>query len=89
MFEQKKIGVLKVIPETDELHLHQMQVLPEFQGMGVGAELVRQTMMNSKKMQKPITLFVVKNTPAKRLYDRFGFIVTGEFKHHCRMCWLP
>lgn len=89
MFDKKKIGVIKVVPEADELHLHQMQVLPEFQRKGVGVELVRQTIMQSKKMRKSITLFVVKNTPAKRLYDQFGFIVTEEYEHNCRMCWIP
>ena len=89
IFNQKQIGVIKVVPGNDELHLHQMQVLPEFQGRGVGEELVRRTIMQSKKMKKPITLFVVKNTPAKNLYDRFGFNVTDDYEHYCRMCWLP
>jgi ribosomal protein S18 acetylase RimI-like enzyme len=86
---QKRVGVIKVIPKTDELHLHQMQILPEFQKKGIGAELVRRTISRSEQSCKPITLFVVNNTPAKRLYERFGFVVTNDFEQHCRMCRQP
>lgn len=89
MVGKKEIGVVKVVPGTDELHLHQMQILPEFQRNGIGAELIRQTIIRSENMQMPITLLVVKNTPAKRLYDRFGFVVTDDYEHNCKMCWQP
>lgn len=89
IYDQKEIGVIKVVPGTDEMLLHQIQILPEFQGKGVGSELVRQTMLQSKKLNKPITLFVVKNTPAKRLYDQLGFFVTDDYEYNCKMRWLP
>jgi len=88
MFDQKEIGVIKVVPGTDEILLHQIQILPAFQGKGIGSELVRKTMLESKKWNKPITLFVVKNTPAKRLYDQLGFIVTDDYEYNCKMKWI-
>jgi ribosomal protein S18 acetylase RimI-like enzyme len=89
MVGQKRVGVIKVITRTDELHLHQMQVLPEFRKRGIGAELVRQTIECSERSYKPITLFVMKNTPAKNLYERFGFEVSEDFEHNCKMCRYP
>ena len=89
IFDKKEIGVIKVLLKSNELHLHQIQILPEFQRKGFGAELIRQIIINSDNLQIPITLFVVKNTPAKRLYDRFGFVITDEYEHHCKMCWQP
>lgn len=89
MVGQKRVGVIKVIPSADELHLHQMQILPENQKKGIGAELVRRAIKRSEKSKKPITLFVVKNTPAKRLFEQFGFLVTNDFEYHCRMCRQP
>jgi ribosomal protein S18 acetylase RimI-like enzyme len=87
--EQKRVGVIKVIPRSDELHLHQMQILPEFQKKGIGSELVRQAIERSEKSRLPITLFVVKNTPAKNIYEKFGFIVSHDFEHNCKMCRYP
>jgi ribosomal protein S18 acetylase RimI-like enzyme len=89
MVGQKRAGIIKVIPRTDELHLHQMQILPEFQKKGIGAELVRQTIKRSEQSRMPITLFVVKNTPAKNLYEQFGFMVSHDFEHNCKMCRYP
>jgi len=71
------------------MHLHQMQILPEFKSKGIGAELIRQTILRSEKIHKPITLFVVKNTPAKSLYERFGFVVTDDSEHNYKMCLQP
>ncbi len=56
MVDQKKIGVIKVVPGVEELHLN-LQILPEFQGKGVGGELVQETILHSKEMQKPISLY--------------------------------
>jgi len=33
---QKTIGVIKLIPKQYELHLHQIQLLPEYQNKGTG-----------------------------------------------------
>ncbi len=85
----KRVGVIKVIPRVDELHLHQMQILPEYQKKGIGAALVQRTIERSEQSRKTITLFVVKNTPAKRLYEQFGFVVTHDFEHNCRMHRQP
>ena len=89
MIGEKRAGVIKVIPGADELHFHQMQILPEHQKGGIGAELVRQVIKRSETSNKPITLFVIKNTPAKRLYEQFGFSTTNDFEYHCRMCRQP
>lgn len=86
MVGRQRVGVIKVIPRAEELHLHQMQILPEYQDKGIGSELLRRTIKVSEQVGKPITLLVVKNTPAKRMYEQFGFVVTDDFAHNCIMC---
>lgn len=83
--DNQDIGVIKAVPRRNELHLHQMQILPEFQRKGFGTELIRQIIMRSESLQIPITLFVIKNTPAKHLYDQFGFTTTEDSEYHCKM----
>ncbi|MCK5310999.1 MAG: GNAT family N-acetyltransferase [Desulfobacteraceae bacterium] len=89
MVGEEQIGIIKVIPKTKELHLHQLQIQPEFQKMGLGAKLISKTIERSEKLQIPITLFVITSSPAKSLYDRFGFVIIEEFEHHCTMCRQP
>jgi GNAT superfamily N-acetyltransferase len=53
MIGHKEIGVIKIIPRPHELHLHQMQILPEFQKKGIGKELIRQIIIQSGKALLP------------------------------------
>lgn len=85
MAGNEKIGVLKVVPYPHELHLHQMQIEPEYQHHGLGSDLIRQTILQSESLGIPITLCVIKTSPAKRLYDRFGFVLTEDHRHYCKM----
>ncbi len=87
MIEQKDIGVIKVIPRSKELHLHQMQFLPKYQGNGIGTKLVCSILGRAKKLGIPVTLLVLKGAAAKRLYDRLGFLVTSEYENNYKMCW--
>lgn len=89
MVGETDMGVIKVIPGMEELHVHQMQISPEFQRMGIGEALIRQAMGRAGNEGKPITLFVVKHTPAMGLYERLGFVVTERFEHHCKMLVKP
>lgn len=87
--EQKDIGVIKLIPKSNELHLHQMQILPEYQGNGIGTELVRRVLDRAEKLNMLVTLLVLKGAVAKCLYDRLGFYVTDEYENNYKMCWQP
>ncbi len=75
--------------KNNELHLHQMQILSEHQGKGIGTELVRRTLDRAEKLNKPVTLLVIKGAAAKRIYDRLGFYVTDEYENNYNMCWQP
>lgn len=89
MVEQKDIGVIKIIPKSNELHLHQMQILPEHQGEGIGTELVQRELDRAEKLNIPVTLLVLKGAVAKLIYDRLGFYVTDEYENNYKMCWQP
>ncbi len=89
MMDQKDIGVIKVIPRINELHLHQMQILPEHQGKGIGSKLVRKVLDRAEKLDIPVTLLVLKGAAAKHIYDRFGFSVTNEYENNYMMRWHP
>jgi len=86
---QIDVGVIKVIPKTKELHLHQMQILPEYQGQGIGSKLVSQVLDRAENEKISVTLLVLKGAAAKRIYDRLGFSVINEYENNYMMRWQP
>lgn len=72
------VGMIKIVREPDVWRLVQIQFRPEHQGRGLGALLIRQLLQEATRARVPVTLSVLKVNPAKRLYDRLGFRVTGE-----------
>ena len=72
------IGMLKVDRDTDGWQLVQIQLLPEYQQRGIGTRIVRELLAEACRERKTVILKVLKTSPAKRLYERLGFRVTGE-----------
>ena len=65
------------------VHLVDVGVLPAFQGAGWGTRFLRQLQAGGK----PIKLHVAAGNPAIRLYQRAGFVVTGERPPYFEMTW--
>jgi len=53
-------------------------VLPEYLGYGVGSLLLKHLLEAAKQRYPRVVLSVRATNPAKRLYERMGFVVTGE-----------
>ena len=66
------------IESTDEaVHLHQLYLLAELQGLGIGTSIIRQ--IYAKAHEKPVKLEVLKkNERAFKLYESLGFRVTDS-----------
>ncbi|MBW4469714.1 MAG: GNAT family N-acetyltransferase [Stenomitos rutilans HA7619-LM2] len=72
------IGVISVVDEGEALLLQYIAILPTHQRQGLGTQLVRQLQAQAFEKGVPVTLHVLKINPAKALYERLGFVVTGE-----------
>ena len=84
------VGWLEVERRGDELFLAGIYVLPQHQGHGVGSALIMDIIKEASERQLPVTLQVLKVNPrAQALYEKFGFVVTGESKTHHSMKWNP
>jgi len=71
------VGVLLMaeLPETGDLEVVYIGLKPAFRGMGFGAALMRQAARTARE-QAAIRISVAvdsRNTPARRLYEAFGF----------------
>ncbi|GAA4276117.1 GNAT family N-acetyltransferase [Aquimarina mytili] len=81
----QRIGLLKSLETQDNIEILQLQILPEFQGMRIGKHIIDNIISRAKHESKKVTLKVLKENPAKHLYERLGFKVTGEDQHEFYM----
>jgi len=53
-------------------------VTPAYTGRGIGAQMLTQLLAAANRAYPAVYLSVRAANPAKRLYERFGFVVIGE-----------
>lgn len=72
--------------ETEEaIELHELVILPEFQGKGIGSKILKEVLEKAKTKNIPARLQVLKENKAADLYLRLGFKETGETDTHILM----
>ena len=83
------IGALWVERREDHHFLSEIQIAPEFQGRGIGEVVLREILREAFSRNLEVRLRVLKQSRARRLYDRLGFVVTGETDAHWLMNCHP
>ncbi len=81
LVDDEPIGLLKVLKDPELWTLSQIQLLPQWQGKGIGGELIQALVADAKIQGCPIELSVLRVNPARRLYERLGFRVVAESTH--------
>jgi ribosomal protein S18 acetylase RimI-like enzyme len=82
----RDVGALKVLEHDDHLFLATIELHPDWQQRGIGSAILRDVLADAARKGKPVALQVFKvNAPARRLYERLGFVVTGETETHFHM----
>lgn len=74
----ESIWLLKYIEDDRTLELVQLQILPEYQGKGMGTEILNDLINKARKWNKRLTLKVLKNNPSKLLYERVWLSIVWE-----------
>lgn len=83
------VGRMLVQRAGTAILLVDIALLPEWRGIGIGAALLRDLQEEATGAGKPLQLHVRKENPARRLYERLGFAVSGENDTHFAMQWRP
>lgn len=73
-------GWLTVFREPDRIEIDSIYLAEKQQGAGVGTYLLKQLIQESEALRKPLTLSTAKINPARRLYERLGFVAVDETK---------
>lgn len=87
--QAQDIGLWKVASESSMTELIQVQLLPEFQRLGIGSHLIGRLQEECRLAMRPITLHVFASNPALKLYERLGFKVAEQDEHSFQMHWQP
>lgn len=72
-----------------DLRIVDIAFLPPFRGQGVGTRLIRDLLEEGDRTGKMVSIHVEHENPARRLYDRLGFVPAGEAGVYVRMERAP
>jgi ribosomal protein S18 acetylase RimI-like enzyme len=86
---EQAIGRLLVNRAEDEIHLVDINLLPDFRGGGIGGSLIKELQSEAARDGKSFRLHVFHSNPARRLYQRLGFSEVGEASMYFEMLWQP
>ncbi len=82
--QSQPIGRMIVLRQPGSWHLVDIS-LPEYRAHGMGGEVIRSLMRECKECGAGLKLQVLNTNPARRLYERLGFIRTGEDQIYTHM----
>jgi ribosomal protein S18 acetylase RimI-like enzyme len=82
-------GYISVERNEEYLFLSAIEVAPQAQNRGIGTSLIRDLQGEAGRQRIPLRLRVLQGNPARRLYERLGFVATGETETHVMMSWQP
>ncbi|RUR49411.1 GNAT family N-acetyltransferase [Vreelandella populi] len=72
------VGAIWVTNEGDFFQLRDIFLAPEYQGQGIGTQVVREELEKARAANMPVRLRVLKQSHAIALYERLGFTGCGE-----------
>lgn len=87
IFQNVRIGRLFLSRTEQELRLVDLTLLPEYHNQGIGTQLLKELQAEAAESNKWLRLSVIRTNPARRLYERLGFTVTGENDLYDFMEW--
>ena len=85
--EGESIGLLKYSSDQTTIELSQLQILPDWQGRGIGKTIIDYLITLSLKESRLLTLKVLKENKARHLYHRMGFEIVGEEGEEFKMAY--
>jgi ribosomal protein S18 acetylase RimI-like enzyme len=85
LYQGERVGYLRLEDHGDWLFLDSIAIAPDYQGRGLGTALVRRILHQAAGRGLPVRLHVLRVNPARTLYERLGFRLTGGDADRCFM----
>ncbi len=85
----QSIGRLYVAELEREIRLIDIALVSAARNCGIGGKICSEIMARAAQLGKIVSLHVEDDNPAKRLYERLGFLEVGEVGFYKLMHWCP
>ncbi|HEX8391918.1 MAG TPA: GNAT family N-acetyltransferase [Longimicrobium sp.] len=72
------IGRLYVARWPEDIRIVDIALVPEHRGGGIGSELIRALFAEGDASGRKVSIHVEMFNPARRLYERMGFVQAGD-----------
>jgi GNAT superfamily N-acetyltransferase len=86
-FAGTDIGLSGVERRSDNWLIRKLYLLPSYQNKGHGSYLLRCLKREASAAQVPLRLTVLEVNPARRFYERHGFVLTETISPRQHMEW--
>jgi len=83
----RDIGLLGVDRRSDFWFIDKLYLLPDCQSQGVGGYLLRRLIEDARSARVRLVLTVLEVNPARRFYERHGFVLTHTISPRHYMEW--
>jgi GNAT superfamily N-acetyltransferase len=84
----ERVGRLRIARTDYSIELPGLQLLPHAQRHGIGTAIIEDLKAEAAAAGIPLDLAVEKDNPdARRLYERLGFLHTGETEQEYKLRW--
>ena len=85
----ERAGRLYVDRWPAEIRIVDISLASAFRGAGVGTALLRELISEAEQTGRSLTIHVENGNPARRLYERLGFVAVAERGHNTLMSAGP
>ena len=85
MYNGESIGYESVEYLPEHIFVHELVLLPEFQGLRIGSLFLKKIQEEAKAKNVPVRLKVLKENSALEFYQKLGFKVTDSDEVHIKM----
>jgi ribosomal protein S18 acetylase RimI-like enzyme len=83
----ERAGRLYVHRGDEDIRIMDIAMAPEFRGRGIGTALIEELIAEARPSGRSVSIHVETQNPARRLYERLGFVPAGEHGVYVLMKW--
>jgi len=87
--DDRPAGRLYVDRWPGEIRIVDIALLPQFRNSGIGTLLLQDLLAEAQLAGKPVSIHVERFNPARRLYERLGFLTIADEGVYLLMEWSP
>lgn len=89
VLNEKIVGYVCIRCMLDTAHILNLAVLPELRRRGIGSSLLQSALEELRQLRPDVESLTLEvresNTPAIKLYEKFGFTITGRRRGYYQM----